>query len=106
MSFRFVEGDRVRVISDDVNLFTGRTGEVIIIEYIPEDGNPFDSAEYTVEFDEPVPNPAYNGNEEWELPEYPSSYFSDSELEPAGKKKLVKRTSGFGKFINRIEKDD
>jgi len=103
MSFRFAVGDRVRVISDDVPLFTGRTGEVIIVEYVPEDDNPFDSAEYSIEFDEPIPNPSYNGNEEWEVPEYIQTYVSDAELEPTDKKKHVKRTSGFGKFIQRIE---
>lgn len=104
MSFRFMVGDRVRIIDGDFAV--GSIGEIAAVEYIPTEGNPFDLAEYTVDFDEPIPNPNYSGNEEWELPEYTQGYFEDNELEPASAKKSVKRTSGFGKFINRIEKDD
>lgn len=102
MSFRFVVGDRVRVIGTD--FATGSVGEITIVEYIPEDmNNDYDHAEYTVEFDEPIDNNNYHGNEDWELPTFKQGYFNDDELEFAERKKNTKRTSGFGKFIRSLE---
>lgn len=100
MSFRFSVGDHVRVIGED--FATGEYGEVTIIEYTP-DGSEFDQAEYTIEFDDPIPNSNYQGNEEWELPSFTQGYFNDDELEFADKKKRPKRVSGFGRFISDIE---
>jgi len=103
MTTRFMVGDLVRVTDSLDVSFPSREGRIISIDYLPDD--PLEEAEYMVEFDVPVPNPHYAGNEEWEQQEYTEAYFTDHELEPRVRIPK-KRTSGFGRFINRIEDDN
>lgn len=101
-NFRFIIGDRVKVL-DNSDFAPGTLGTVSIIEYIP-DGGEFDFAEYTVEFDNEIENPHYVGNEDWEPQTFHQGYFTDNELDFADKTKN-RKTSGFGRFIQRVESD-